>query len=158
MNTKKPLSILLTICMIAGLLPWTVLPARAATESVSYLDENGETKTVTATVLNGSETELAAGWYVATDTLDYTQHITLTGNVHLILADGAALNIGTTESRVNSDDGINGYYNNGGANVSYNLAVYGQAEGSGALNVYVKKELSRKHLLLFFLRSITGRL
>jgi len=29
MKTRKPLSILLTLCLIVGLLPWSVLPARA---------------------------------------------------------------------------------------------------------------------------------
>lgn len=38
MHIKKPLSILLTICMIVGLLPWSVMPARADATPVTEIE------------------------------------------------------------------------------------------------------------------------
>ena len=97
--------------------------------SVPYLDENGDTQQCTAyTVLDGEETSLAAGWYVADGTLDYDHTLTLSGDVHLILKDNAVMNVGTTESPI-SGHGING---NG-----HSISIYAQSMGSSKGQLHV---------------------
>ena len=98
-------------------------------ESVPYLDENGDTQQCTAyTVLTGTETTLAAGWYVADGTLDYDHTLTLSGDVHLILKDNAVMNVGTIESPI-SGHGING---NG-----HSISIYAQSMGSSKGQLHV---------------------
>ena len=81
--------------------------------STSYLDDKGESYTVQAIPLDAAMTTLGASnkemWYVvpANTTLDYTSNITLAGNVNLILADGAVMNVGTETDRI-SGSGISG--------------------------------------------------
>ena len=85
--------------------------------SVAYLDADGQRQLcVEFTELDGTESSLAAGRYVADGTLDYTDDLTLSGDVNLILKDGATMNVGSIS---------------GGAN----LTVYGQTKGTGFLNV-----------------------
>ena len=79
-----------------------------AGQFVTYLDAGGNTQVCTDyTTLTGGETNLAAGWYVAEGTLGYSQTIALSGDVHLILKDGAVMSVGTEQSRVDNY-GING--------------------------------------------------
>ena len=47
-----------------------------------------------AEVLTGEETELGNNWYVAESNLTYDEPLTLTGDVNLILKDGAVLTMG----------------------------------------------------------------
>ncbi|MBE7008889.1 MAG: hypothetical protein E7422_07125, partial [Ruminococcaceae bacterium] len=62
MNTKKPLSILLTLCMIVGLAPWSVLPARADATPVTEIEVadwaalKGNSSAATVTTVNGVTT------------------------------------------------------------------------------------------------------
>ena len=58
---------------------------------VVYVDENGSQQTATATVLTQADTALSAGWYVAEGALTFSDRITVSGDVHLILADGCDL-------------------------------------------------------------------
>lgn len=68
-------------------------------ESPVYLDENGKTQTcssateVTADDTGWSGTDTAPGWYVVTGTVEIPRRVTVTGNVHLILADGFSLTV-----------------------------------------------------------------
>ena len=77
------------------------------------------------TTLIGNEESLDAGWYkVGKDNeINFTQTLTLSGDVHLILEDGYVMNVGTKDESVNGI-GIKG--------TTYNLNV----SGSGTLNVY----------------------
>ncbi len=83
------------------------------------------------TELTGTETTLAAGWYVAKGTVNYTGALTLSGDVNLILADNATVNIGTEETPV-SGNGIGDDSNNA------TITIYGQSKGAdrGHLKVY----------------------
>ena len=102
------------------------------TETVSYIDANGQTQTVTATVLTSSETSLDAGWYVAKGTLNFTHCLRLSnGDVTLILADGCSMNVGTSTNRID-DDAFSGF----SGQTHYSLDIYGQTLGTGALSVY----------------------
>ncbi len=92
--------------------------------TTTYVDENGTTHdNITATVLGGSETSLAAGTYLVNSNITYTSTITLTGDVTIILGDGKTMTVNT------SGIGI------GGARNSKDLTIYGQTTQGGTLSV-----------------------
>lgn len=65
----------------------------AAAEDVSYIDGNGfEFPASNCIVLDTSYTSLRNSWYVAGGTLDFTSRIEISGEVTIILKDGAVLN------------------------------------------------------------------
>ena len=86
-------------------------------DGVVYLDADGQSQFCTEYIeLNGEKTSLAAGWYVADGTLDYTSGLFISGDVNIILKDGATVNVSNI---------------NGGSS----LSIFGQENGTGALNV-----------------------
>ena len=98
--------------------------------TVAYIKADGTAGEASAIALDGTETNLAAGWYFVGKDISYTQTLTLTGDVTLILKDGCAMNVGESDARV-SGYGIDGYVNG-----DKTFTIYGQALGTGALNVY----------------------
>lgn len=116
---KKMLALLLTLCLLAGLLPATALAA----EEVPYVDEQNKSQTCeSATEITAGSTTWAAtdgqeAWYVVNNTVTIDTRITVTGDVHLILADGSSLTAPNGIS-VTSDN---------------SLTIYGQSGGTGAL-------------------------
>ena len=90
---------------------------------VPYIDENGEPQVMyDAMVLTNNKdgvTELNGGWYVVQGEVKYTSPVWFSGDAHLILADGAKMEI------ENKNAGI---FANG------NLTIYGQGGQSGILN------------------------
>ena len=64
-----------------------------ATENgVKYLDASGTEQTANnVTVVDSSTNEWNNGWYVVKSSVTFSERITVTGNVHLILADGNTL-------------------------------------------------------------------
>lgn len=68
-------------------------------ESAVYLDKNGKTQTCSsATVVTADDTgwtgtDTAPGWYVVTGSVEIPRRVTVTGDVHLILADGFSLTV-----------------------------------------------------------------
>ena len=94
--------------------------------NILYIDDKGNTQTRdSATVVTESDTTWGANdnaehWYVVTADAPIIigQRVTVTGNVHLILADECSLTV------------------NGGINVSEgnSLTIYGQSGGTGTLN------------------------
>ena len=117
--------------LLVMMLTMTVQTAWAETiNGVSYIDENGQPQSANnVTVLTGSETSLQPGWYVVNSTINYTSTVLLAdGQCHLILADGGQMNIGSSESPIDSERGIDG--------TESTLTVYGQASGTGELNVF----------------------
>jgi len=101
---------------------------------VSYIDptQTGDARNATTpagtivSVLDGTETSLNAGWYICNTPLNYNG-LTLKGDVHLILADNGAMTFGTENNPI-SNYAISGK--------DYNLTIYGQSEGTGALSMY----------------------
>ena len=81
---KKMLALLLTLCLLAGLLPATALAA----ENVSYVDEHNESQTCDSAteIIAGSTTWKATdgqqAWYVVNNTVTIDTRITVTGDVH----------------------------------------------------------------------------
>ena len=107
---KRILSLLLTACLLAGLLPTVAL---AATQSnVTYLDENGISNVcASATVVDSATTTWNGGWYVVQGTVVISQGVTFSGDVYLILSDDCDLSV---------ENGIAG---------QGNLTVYAQSTG-----------------------------
>lgn len=111
-------------------------------DGVYYIDATGTQKNTATDGIDGNDTptvinngnkpsSLTSGWYVVTGTVSYTSTVTLTGDVHLILADGCTMDVGTSKNRINGK----GIYGN--SNHSYHdLTIYGQAAGTGVLSVY----------------------
>ena len=84
-----------------------------AENGVSYLDENGSKQTAdNVTVVESSMTAWNGGWYVVNSNVTIGNRVTVSGNVRLILADGASLTA------------------NGGINVaeSKSFSVYAQSD------------------------------
>ena len=99
-----------------------------------YVDENGTRHdNVTASVLTGSETTLAAGTYLVNSDITYDHTLKLgNGTVNIILADGKTMSIGTDASPI-QDYGIT--Y---GGDES-NLHIYGQTtdtDDAGSMEIY----------------------
>lgn len=99
--------------------------------TVSYIDVDGSEKSVQSTILTGAETKLYDGWYVAVGNVFFDQSIYLDASAHvrIILADGATMSFGTSETPLSdmciallSGDNI--------------LSIYGQSNGTGALAMY----------------------
>lgn len=85
-----------------------------AENGVSYLDENGSKQTAdNVTVVESSTTAWSDGWYVVNSNVTIDNRVTVSGKVHLILADNASLTA------------------NGGINVaeSNSFSVYAQSVG-----------------------------
>ena len=117
---KSTLAFLLTLMMVVGL--FAALGGSAwADTAVSYLDANGQTQSCTNyTLVTNSSTSWSNGWYVVSGTVPINDRITVSGDVHLILCDGATLN---------ANQGIEVANNNG-------LTIYAQSTNSdmGELN------------------------
>ena len=119
MRKRRILSILTALALCLSLLPATAL----AVEDVTYLDADGNTASCnSATVVTTSTKEwtgtLSDGaWYVVNSDIIIADRITVTGDVHLILADGCTLT---------AQQGISVISGN-------SLTIYGQSEGDGAL-------------------------
>ena len=121
---NRLLSLALCLCMVLSLLPASSLTAFAA-DSVSYIDRswNGSevtstTKSVTDyTTVESSTTTMSSGWYVVKGNTTVQERITVTGDAHLILCDGASL-VTIFGISVNSGN---------------SLTVYGQENDSGSL-------------------------
>ena len=117
------LAILLAVIMTVSLL--TV--GAAAVDDVPYIDANSATQTcsdyteVTSQTSNWTGSE-GATWYVVKSDVQINTRITVTGDVHLILADGRTLNA-TRGISVTSDN---------------SLTIYGQSEGTGKLTAGIE--------------------
>ena len=115
-RSRRALSLLLTLCMIAGFFPGGIVITARAAENVSYLDADGATRTAaSATEVTSDSTAWESGWYVVNDEVTIGSRVSVTGEVHLILADGAHLT-------------ASGGINVGGGN---SLTIYAQSTGDG---------------------------
>lgn len=83
--------------------------------SATYLNADGAIKEHLASQLTNETITWSEGWYVAKGDITINNIVTLSGDVHLILADGCDLIV------------------NGGIQGAGNLNIYGQSEGTGQL-------------------------
>lgn len=120
----KALSFLLTLALLVGLLPWTVLPARAeVAHGISYIDANGgaqtaSEETVVSSEMAGYSNNLFASeynWlYVQSNvTLENASNSGDVGTMNLILGDGATLTINGS-LRFTGNTSLNIYCQSGG--------------------------------------------
>jgi hypothetical protein len=89
---------------------------------VAYIDENGveqQCTSYTVVTSNLNFGNLPAGWYVVINDITIDSSIYFTGDAHLILCDGATMNISVGIGAGLSTDG--------------SLTLYGQSEGTGSL-------------------------
>ena len=136
---KRILSILLTVCLLMGLLPTVAL---AVSGSVNYLNDQGVETTYT-----GEYTELTNespggttwtdGWYVVTGdvtigTEETPQRVTVSGDVRLILTDGCTLTVNGGIQVQDDDDDIT----NGSANA---LTIYAQSTDKSTMGKLIAK-------------------
>lgn len=116
---KRALSLLLSMALVFTVMPVTAL---AATEpSVSFLDSGNIEAQTEATVIDNGSTTLNSGWYVVNSgDVTIPQTVTVSGDVKLILADGANLTVNGTSG------------DNAGINVTQgnSLSIYAQSMGS----------------------------
>ena len=124
MMKKRLIGILLSFALMMGMMPVLGVSQTAYAENeVTYLDENGETKTVTVNrFITGETTALSEGWYAVNDNVDL-EGLTLTGNVNIILCDKTTLTVNNA-----SGDGVTS---------TGDLIIYAQSKGSdmGKLDV-----------------------
>ena len=118
---RKLTSVLLTLAMLLTLAPALGGTARAA-DNVEYVDATGTTQhkdgvTVVTSEMATLGTADTETWYVVDDNLN-RGGFDVNGDVHLILTDGKTLSSGDVDLYPNSS-----------------LTVYGQAGGSGKLNI-----------------------
>ena len=88
---KKRLgAVLLSLALCLSLLPTAALAA----DDVPYIDANGESLTQSnVTEVTTDTTIWSNSWYVAQGEVEISSRITVTGDVHLILADGCTLTV-----------------------------------------------------------------
>ena len=86
-------------------------------KSVDYINESGQTATVTATLVTADGTTWSSGWYVAKGDVTIGSRVTVIGEVKLILEDGCTLTV---------NGGIDVYALN-------SFTIYAQSGGTGAL-------------------------
>lgn len=117
---KKKLGWILSLTLCFALMIAATLVTASASASVSYKDANGTTRTCdSATVVTAGDATWGDdgnnSWYVVNGDVTINTRVTVTGNVHLILADGCTLN---------ASQGIHVTGDN-------SLTIYAQSAGEG---------------------------
>ena len=115
-NKKRWISVLLSVCILLTMLPLSGITALAA-DDISYLSyENGNWQTKTQNgcteITNGNTSWGTIGtesWYVAQGNITIGSRVTVSGDVHLILADGCTLNANSGGINVNSGSSLTIY-------------------------------------------------
>ena len=122
-------TILIGMIMFISILPAIILKAHEANE-VTYLDEHGIEKICNNyTLVNSTQGDAVWGitgqttWYAVIGSVSITGQVTLYGDVHLILCDGASLTV------IYSGSAGMCYGKTGDTVVEAHLSVYGQSNG-----------------------------
>ncbi|MEA4814822.1 MAG: S-layer homology domain-containing protein [Oscillospiraceae bacterium] len=124
---NRLMSVLLCLCMTATLLSAVQISAAAA-DTISYVDKDGKLQSIpiaSATQVTSDTTTWNGDWYYVSGNVSGSvslSGVTVSGDVHLILADDADLEVTSSENAA----GIN-------VEGSNSLTIYGQAGGSGKL-------------------------
>ena len=106
-------------------MPATNTTATITGFAANYIDTDGTLQTHAVNLLSSSDVAdtKPEGWYAVVGDVTFSKSLTFSGDAHLILTDGATLNVD---------------FNNTGSThfaiAATNLSVYGQALGTGALN------------------------
>ncbi len=136
---RRAASLLLTACLVAGLMPTGMMTAYADTEvSYRYYDEvEKEWKTssvsnYTSVVYDSTSWSGNNVWYVVNSNVTISDRITVSGTVNLILADGYTLT---------ANNGIAVNYGN-------TLNIYGQTQDSGTVEAAVSGNNNAKNAVI----------
>lgn len=88
---KRLAALFVALMLLIGMVPMTVF----AQSPITYLDENGESQTLseTYTPVTTSATTWTDGWYVVDSNVTIDSRVTVTGDVKLILKNGANLTV-----------------------------------------------------------------
>ena len=111
--------------IVSGTLDETQIEAiggKTLIPSIPYIDENGVQQYCTSYTVVTNDLEfddLSAGWYVVSDSITLDRQIHFSGDAHLILCDGATMNISVNSIEALQADG--------------SLTLYGQSERTGNL-------------------------
>lgn len=133
MNTNRTSKAFIVRAAITLLLLLLTSPTAWAADGVKYIDADGKEKTQNEFTIINNNTQITLGttnkttWYVMTGEINYESTVSLMGDVHIILADGAQIEINAYNG-VSSDD-YNGIYAIG------SLTIYGQEAGTGTLTI-----------------------
>ena len=115
----------------------TVALAADPVTDVSYLDETGTSQTCdSATEVTSSDTGWTTDWYVVQGTVEIGSRVTVSGDVHLILADGCTLTVNGGIQVQDDDDDIT----NGSANA---LTIYAQSTDESTMGELIAKGAER---------------
>ena len=146
---KKKLGWILSLALCFALMIAATLVTASASASVSYIDENGNTQTCTnATAVTETNTAWGASdsqehWYVVNSNVTINTRVTVTGNVHLILADGCNLTV-NVGIHVTGDNSLTIYAQSAGegmgkltANAGWERAAIGSEQFQAAGNITI---------------------
>ena len=127
LGAVKRAALMLLVMMLTTVGAWA--------DNVNYIDQNGGRQTCstyTEITASNKPTTLTAGWYVVTGSVSYTQTVSFSGDVHIILKDNAVMNVGTAQSPV-SDRGFDRTNN-----AEFSVSIYAQSAGNskGQLHVF----------------------
>ena len=113
--TVMMLSVIMAVCM-------TPVSTASAAVDATYIDENGVSQTVTATLIENLTTELTNEWYVVEGHVNTTNLTLKNRHVKLILTDGCTLTASATSDKA-AIELFNGNF----------LTIYSQELGTGTL-------------------------
>ena len=111
------------------------MPSGDVTISADFVKSlAGGTESVPVSLNDPDVYFLTGGWYVVDNNITFTHYIILAGDVHLVLADGFTMNLGTKSQMLTSEKKpILGRLSK---DFDYGLTIHGGTEGTGALNAY----------------------
>ena len=111
------------------------MPSGDVTISADFVKSlAGGTESVPVSLNDPDVYFLTGGWYVVDNDITFTHYIILAGDVHLVLADGFTMNLGTKSQMLTSEkEPILGWLSK---DFDYGLTIHGGTEGTGSLNAY----------------------
>ena len=117
------------------------MPSSDVTVSADFVKAlAGGTKSAPVSINDADVYFLTGGWYIVDNDITFTHSIMLSGDVHLVLAGGHTMNLGTELQMLNSEKNpMSGYFSN---ESYYSLTIHGGTAGTGALNIYYDSDWS----------------
>ena len=118
------------------------IPATVVAFNISYLDKDGQEQICEKCTSVGTGTAWTSGWYYVGSDITISNRITVTGDVHLILGDGATLSA-TKGITVETDNSLTIYAQSTGENMgklvagsqSENAAIGGASAAGGNITI-----------------------
>jgi hypothetical protein len=111
-------------------MPTTNTTAAITGFEANYIDADGTAQTRAVSLLSSSNVDvtMSGGWYAVSGDVTLSNGLTFTDAAHLILTDGATLNVYNNNTSIYTSIAI----------AATDLCIYGQALGTGILNVESK--------------------